>query len=1294
MDYSDDEFDLEQELLKYRNVVLSACTSLGGLEKRKVSNFEKSVYTDEKLEKGSQNGFEYVYIKGDECLECLKDIKRYIRLDELSGEKLVLKWLSEWSVFSRDLVPIFKSSANSWLEFEGIDDRPWFSCDEGRGDEYKAMTLCMDLFVFMTWSMDNEEADTRESFERSLREYKKAFCENSAMSLLIQVAARIFEVPVGRRTDKDKMLLQGSLYVIRNLLGIRDPFVSSEAYGLKLANTSLQDWMIQVMDEECGIDLFIVAGSSMDDKNMKVYTPIVLDVFYSLYQRVSVSSLMGKGKDISSVEEITNSFSKSKGFGMRPGRHNRFGSTYAGIFEQGKLVPIFNPIEAMKIFAKPLKRSRKPLQRKVNAEIEKSIKTKIDDEEREISPEASEILKKTALSFIKNCFGSLFPVLLEDLELQRDSLDETGRLRLLYMTGYFIDFFISMYQIQRRQAESSNLRYIMDNPEKDDNKLDFPYISAVTNQGGIGMCLRQLSDGLESQNLPQTQAAMYCFRSILKAIREMSLSSNPDYIDSSTYIQSNLFYDGSVLDLMIKISGSFKPTKHTLGYVIEMIRTVDEFIESLNEYSTQKQSMYVKKKAHRKKKKNAEKKSNKRNENETDKTDLQKEPGENQNDENNIEKQKEATNELEEGKSDTLQESVDNNESDSDSDQQSSDDDRAYRDIRFDFSNWLKAFAIQPVANTYASLVKACLILKGGELKALSKMIYRIAVIANKPHVFFKKKIFTDFYNFLTNYSSIRKNKSTDSVWLSALADLQDDLAWIFREYFKIYKYINFNNTQPKETPAPQKQMDINDISDNEFSDLLDSIASGEGTSNIQNTLENQSDNESQQTQKSVEIKEKNVRGVRKGELMLFEDKASYIRLKSYLDESSLGTNINRYPLQQEQLHYDDYPNDSDYSDDNYNPTSKDSNLNIQDDTDIQTQLSLLKGIDKSLLTWKQKATISIKILKELGKQNLLDLIQKEMDNCIKTRIKDKSKDKLSYSQEDDSDLSDNELELAMKTSDYVFEVSSDSTIDKDTLQDENFLELLSLLHITKNSNSEGDSYTIIGLESTEDISENLELLRILCANDTIDEEILDKMNTSIPSKDRAKSTDKSSSNGKPKPRTNGKKRMRESSSLHKRFSAKKFASENSAELENTLDKTIPGATDTSSSDDKEYTKVPEGTKLTKKTNRAEPQSSNSSGTDSELEANPVRVSSSAIKQRSAITNDFLESSEDEDGTNSILKGVPKSGVSGGSKTTDSKLSQKDFRERALDLRRRLIKEKSKRVLLRRDKYSDEDVEN
>ncbi|OMJ19597.1 Topoisomerase 1-associated factor 1 [Smittium culicis] len=1243
MDISDEDFDYSAELEKYRNVVLSACTSLGGLEK------------DPK-----NPSSEYKYFLGDECIDCLKDLKRYIRIDEMGGERLVLKWLAQWKVFNRDLVPIFEQCAESWLDFEDENDKPWYLCEEGRGDNYAIICLCIDLFVFMTWEMDSADNDSKAFFYNALLEYKKSFCANKPLSLLIRTVTRIFETPDGWRNNKDRMMLQGGLYVLRNLLGIRDRFLSSLTYGINSENSSLQDWMIQTMDEECGLDLFIVSASMAEDKNIKLYTPIILDVFYCLYQRVNVDVISGFSSDLRSIDLISSAVVKGANSFSRPARHNRFGGTFAGIIEPGKLVPIFSASEAMKIFAKPLHKPKNAQNRKVSAETELSIKSKIDDDEREIGSEASSILRKTAISFIKSCYGY-------DLESQKGLLDETAQTRLLYMLGYFTNAFTNIYKIQQRQVNVLKLsKNFGGEDDDDDEKLDFPYISQIVNQGGIGMCLRQLSDSIESANWHKTQASMYCFRSMLKATGEMSKSFNPDFNDLSTLIQSNLFYDGAVMDLMTKVSSSFKKSKQTLGYVLEMIRAVDEFIELLKSYVDQKQNVFIKKKANRKRKKP---KTIEKSTGESAKN-IDPENTENFLDLGTLEKSKDRD--------------IDHNQAD---EGDTSEDEVIYNDVKFDFDKWQKAFATQSTTSTYCIALRSCVLLKGPDLNLISKMIYRIAVTSRKPYLFFKKEIFSYFYTFLSNYQQIKKTRNNDSIWFEALSNLQDDIAYIFRQYFKISIY---ENDTPNVSNGSTNEV-INSSQSGSLNESLDYE-----TSSLVNNIGDSFDTETENPYRKKDSLLVGSKDKRRAQSNLFEDQTSFIRLKKYLNESALGTNPNRYPPIQEELTYD-----SAISYDSYNDNSDHSFRSQSDNEDdpIQKRLSELKSINKELLTWKQKVEISIFSLKSQGYDNILEWLKKEFDSVVVKKLLTNSSQHKTALYNSENENSEDEIENMLKVSDYIIECS-DEIFSSGAFNNLDFGDLLNLLRVSKNSFSENNkSFTISGLESLEDLKEKRDLLSQFLSS-------LPLFNISGNSSINRKKKHKQVKNNKKKILEPKKRARNKINDINK----KKLSESARSTISNIhIDDTRHDLSQSSelfgdyNNSNSQSSEIFGSYKPTQFLN-AQNKNSNSQIASGSEDENEIRIPKTyGSSQRTLLFSDYLQSSDED--SNVVVKRLGKQTTKGSEKDLETLTegnpkssgllkNASNFRERALEMRKRLIKEKGKKVLVKKSKYDDNESED
>ncbi|KAJ2626616.1 Topoisomerase 1-associated factor 1, partial [Coemansia sp. RSA 1694] len=149
---------LSEEIERFRRIVLSACSSLGNLQLIADPTQE---HADRKM----------VYIPSEDCLASLKDIKRYIQEDEQGEGKWVLRWLGECNTLQNDIIPIFiyyTQQLQSQLS------------DHDRDRVLKTIMMCVELLVFLTWSMDSEPEEVKVRFIRVLRSYKRAFANAPA----------------------------------------------------------------------------------------------------------------------------------------------------------------------------------------------------------------------------------------------------------------------------------------------------------------------------------------------------------------------------------------------------------------------------------------------------------------------------------------------------------------------------------------------------------------------------------------------------------------------------------------------------------------------------------------------------------------------------------------------------------------------------------------------------------------------------------------------------------------------------------------------------------------------------------------------------------------------------------------------------------------------------------------------------------------------------------------------------------------------------------------------------------
>ena len=69
--------------------LLSIVSALGGFEDRE-----------------TQDGFKRIYVPGDEAIDCLRDLKKLLRADDVTSSKFSFRQLGAWNVLQKDLIPL------------------------------------------------------------------------------------------------------------------------------------------------------------------------------------------------------------------------------------------------------------------------------------------------------------------------------------------------------------------------------------------------------------------------------------------------------------------------------------------------------------------------------------------------------------------------------------------------------------------------------------------------------------------------------------------------------------------------------------------------------------------------------------------------------------------------------------------------------------------------------------------------------------------------------------------------------------------------------------------------------------------------------------------------------------------------------------------------------------------------------------------------------------------------------------------------------------------------------------
>ncbi|KAJ2782480.1 Topoisomerase 1-associated factor 1 [Coemansia javaensis] len=542
------EEQISAEVQRFRGVVLSACSSLGNLEP--VTETKQAWMGGEPARLAAGIGA-MQYVPSNECLASLKDIKRYIQMDEQGEGKLVLEWLGEWKVLERDIIPIFTLGTKRLLADK---QQQKVLSEEDRDHILKIVMMCVELFVFLTWSMDTESDEVQGRFTRILRSHKRAFAKREVVFSLLSIA--VMYVRESHNTDREALLIKGVLYVFRNVLAIPDPLVSPTSRGL--AQVEAHDTLIMALEKELAVDFFLTLMSSADQRRFKDLRPTLLDIIYYLFYRVPVAALFA-----------TDGPWFEKAARQRAGRHTKFGGVYAVSTEPGTVMPVFDVKEVLQPFANLF-------QKRATVRRPRTMpQGPVDRQWRTVDPDAIPILRRIAAVFIESCFNPLVGAMFEDARTATSIVNETIP-RLLYVAGYFVDISLA-------------------NPA-----VDLGCVCVLTRTQTFGQVMQFTSSYLDLKEWASLSLAMYCIQQILLALGRMRGTKLESL---STNALSNLFYDGDALALFVRLCRVFRPTLVSLEFMAQVARLADTFMATLKAHSESREGMYIRKRVNKAKSK-------------------------------------------------------------------------------------------------------------------------------------------------------------------------------------------------------------------------------------------------------------------------------------------------------------------------------------------------------------------------------------------------------------------------------------------------------------------------------------------------------------------------------------------------------------------------------------------------------------------------------------------------------------------------------------------------------------------
>ncbi|XP_048550233.1 protein timeless homolog isoform X8 [Triticum urartu] len=202
------------------------------------------------------------YVKGEHCLDNLKDLQRLLRRDDPERRE-VFKQVCKWRIASRDLVPII----------------------ENYQSDRNLVITAVKVLVFLTMPVDPSSEDVAQQIEY-LWDLKAALTRNVAIAVIVS----LLEDPLDHLertsfTEDDWKLVQLVLTLFRNVLAIQEITLPQKASGEATQLLYLADSFLELMFKENMMDLILVLAQHIDEPSgyLKHENLLLLEIFHYLF---------------------------------------------------------------------------------------------------------------------------------------------------------------------------------------------------------------------------------------------------------------------------------------------------------------------------------------------------------------------------------------------------------------------------------------------------------------------------------------------------------------------------------------------------------------------------------------------------------------------------------------------------------------------------------------------------------------------------------------------------------------------------------------------------------------------------------------------------------------------------------------------------------------------------------------------------------------------------------------------------------------------------------------------------
>ncbi|KAF5021159.1 hypothetical protein F66182_6805 [Fusarium sp. NRRL 66182] len=646
------------------------------------------------------------YQLGDDALEVLRDLKRWIRFyDEKTNRMDVARCIYEANLIEGDLLPILAT----WPE-NAMDSK----------FKSRVALACLELMIPLTWPMEKDRERMTVNHYRHVPVlelaqvgYKRAIINYDGARILhtaVRVALPSMAIPIGDRTQRDHGVIKLVLFFLRNMAMIEPP------PDVKYEGDESQISRSATIDAFSYQDIFLVLltlASNMGD-DFRTEDTSVMEIMYHLVKQVDVEKLFMNEKQLSKAKagELANMMNKEssmlKAYNRKgPTRHNRFGTMIWVKRDDGKM----SSLSGQDALADASTRNQKMDSSKTFRPPRRARKADKDEKDLglpvKLNSRAYDQLRSFVEEFLDSGFNPLFQHVRKTIDREAPHVMPYHRRQFFYLVAWFLEA-ERMRRKARKQSGNKNSEEV----------TSFNLIAGVLNQEMFITLNKALHESLETKDWHELTAVMRCFTQILLTVQEMSESGDEDSEEIAENVLSRLFYEQATHDAIANIIRTYKD--QGFNYLDAATELVHHFLRILEGYTKQNIDMQVRSRRRTRRKKKA----------------AQDAAG------------------------------VDNDNEDNDgSDNDAESAERTTKERKFDFHRFATRFTPQGVVDTFVAFTKYYRDLTDAQLKRAHRYFYRVAFKAGATVMLFRVDIIHLFYNMIKGPAALDKSCSMYKEW-------------------------------------------------------------------------------------------------------------------------------------------------------------------------------------------------------------------------------------------------------------------------------------------------------------------------------------------------------------------------------------------------------------------------------------------------------------------------------------------------------------------------------------------------